>query len=108
MYCHAGQRSKCKECKLHVSEVFEQPQAAPGCVHRAALLGQESSHCQEVGFISSGGPRFWLPVFWSFTITAPCFGLRCTEFEVVSFSTASSVHTCSYKKTMTLHENVNF
>lgn len=65
MYCHEGQRSKCKELKLRLSEVCEELQAAPG----TALLDQESSRRLEVGTPSvSGGPRFLLPVFWCVTI----------------------------------------
>lgn len=169
IYCHVGQRSKCKELKLHLSAACEQPQAAPGCVLRTALLDQGSSHCLEVGTPSaSGGPRLWLPVFCWFTLiicsevlnfnityttlipyhpasflcevceglvaaifkasttrsehcvpglqtvfashddgssiychsaATLCFGLGCTEFEVASTSTGSSVHACFYKKT---------
>lgn len=69
IYCHEGQRSKCKELKLRLSEVCEELQAAPGRVLGTALLDQESSHCLEVGTPSvSGGPRFLLPVFWCVTI----------------------------------------
>lgn len=71
IYCHEGQRSKCRKIKLHLSGLWRAA-AAPGCMLRTALLNQESSHCLEVGTPSaSEGLRFWLPVFWWFTII--CF-----------------------------------
>lgn len=90
IYCHEGQRFKCKELKLHLSEVCEQLQADPGCMC-------SEQHCWTRRAATASrwalwGTKIWAASFWWFTVII-CFAVL--NFNDVTYTTIIPYHPAS-------------